>query len=151
MNPCRLLAAVLVTVLAVGCGRANEHPPDQLLIDSLGLEESDQVFRVELSAEGNRETATPSEVRVPPGAFVEFVTIDRRLHTVAFDLDGAPAAGADFLRETRQDASPPLLDLDSRFVVSFVDAPTGRYPYVVEGNGEPMRGVVVVGTGEEDG
>lgn len=145
----RVVATALATTLSVGCG-ANEHPPDQFLQDSLGLEGSDQVFRVELAAESNRETATPSEVRVPPGAFVEFVTTDRRLHTVEFSLDDTSAAGAEFLRDTGQDASPPLLELGSRFVVSFADAPTGRYPYLVEGNGEPVRGVVVVGTGEDE-
>ena len=33
---------------------------------------------------------------------------------------------------------------DSRFVVSMHGAPSGRYPFRVEGNGESTRGAVVV-------
>jgi hypothetical protein len=139
------LAGLLSTALA-GCAEDNEHPPDLLLRDSLGLAATDPVLRVEISAADNRERARPAEVRVPRDGFVEFRTADRRLHTVRFVLDGLPPDAADFLRSTEQVASPPLLELDARFVVSFREAPDGRYPYVVEGNGEPARGSVVVGS-----
>ena len=142
--------AVAAASLVAACGQGgNRNPPDQLLRDSLGLEETDRVFRVRVTSVENTESVRPSVLRVPPGAYVEFVTADRRLHTVTFRLDEMSAAAADFLRETRQDASPPLLELGSRFVVAFGDAPPGRYPYRVEGNGEPVRGTVVVA--EEDG
>ena len=129
-------AAVLLPVVLAGCEPANDNPPDQLLQDSLGLESSDPVLRVELSAPENLERPRPETVRVPPGGFVEFRTADRRLHTVRVLLDSLPAAGADFLRTTGQDRSPPLLEQGARFVVSFRDAPAGRYPYLVEGIGE---------------
>ena len=141
------LAGLLSTAL-VGCAGDNEHPPDVLLQDSLGLVATDPVLRVELSAAENRERAPPSEVRVPRNGFVEFRTMDRRLHTVRFVLDGLSPEAAEFLRSTEQVASPPLLELDARFVVSFREAPDGRYPYVVEGNGELAHGSVVVGAGD---
>ncbi|MGD2069297.1 MAG: hypothetical protein PVI57_11535 [Gemmatimonadota bacterium] len=133
-----------VACLLVACGSPNEHPPDQVLRDSLGLAETDQVFRVEVVAEDGREDARPPEVTIPPGAFVEFVTGDRRLHTVAFLLDDMDPSTADFLRTTDQVESPPLLELGSRFVLSFRGAPPGRYPYQLEGNGRPARGLVIV-------
>ena len=143
-SPVVLIPLLVLCSAAAACGPTNENPPDQLLRDSLGLQETDQVFRVTVSASDNRERPRPPEVRVPPGTFVEFVTTDRRLHTVSFLLDSIPRASADFLTSSGQDRSPPLLELGARFVVSFRDAPPGRYPYRVEGNGEPGRGVVIV-------
>lgn len=139
-----LLLTSGVACLLVACGSRNEHPPDQILRDSLGLVETDRVFRVEVMAEDGREGARPPEVRIPPESFVEFVTRDRRLHTIAFLLDDMDPSAADFLRTTDQVASPPLLELGSRFVLSFRGAPAGRYPYRLEGNGEPARGLVIV-------
>ena len=103
------------------------------------------MLTVELSAVDNRERLRPAEVTVPPGGFVEFRTTDRRLHTVRFLLDDLSGPAAAFLRDTDQVSSPPLLELGSRFVVTFRDAPEGRYPYLVEGNGQASRGVVLVG------
>ena len=54
------------------------------------------------------------------------------------------AAARTFLEETMQVASPPLLQRDARFVLTFADAPPGRYPYRLEGNREEGRGVIVV-------
>lgn len=143
------LAGVTAVLLGLpGCGDANEHGPDQLLLDSLGLEPSDAVLRVEISGAGNREAARPRVVRVPVGGFVEFRTSDPRLHSVRFLVDSLPPAAADFLRSTGQTASPPLLELGARFVVTFRGAPEGRYPYVVEGNGETGRGAVQLGEGQ---
>lgn len=148
MTPRAAVALVLAGALLAGCTRPNQNPPDQLLRDSLGLEESDQVFRVELRIEEGAERASPGEVTVPPGAFVEFVSRDRLLHTVEFQTDSMATRTADFLRSTGQDGAVPLLEPGSRFVVSFGEAPAGRYPYLLRGNGEPGGGVVVVATAE---
>src|SRR5690606_28187848 len=98
----------------------------------------------ELGSVGERESVQPAEVQVPPGAWVQFATTDRRIHMVAFQLDSLPPEAAAFLRDTGQDASPPLLELDARFVVTLQGAPPGRYPFLVEGNGAPARGAVVI-------
>jgi len=81
---------------------------------------------------------------VAPGEFVQFVSGDWLVHELAFDLDSLSADRRDFLVRTRQAESPPLLERDSRFVLSFVEAPPGRYPYSLAGNREPGRGLIVV-------
>jgi hypothetical protein len=59
-------------------------------------------------------------------------------------MDGLTPEQAEFLRSSGQDRSPPLVELDSRFVVSFKDAPAGVYRYVVEGTGNSAFGSVQV-------
>ncbi len=90
------------------------------------------------------EQIRPASVSVSPGAYVEFVTGDWRIHEVHFELDSLDDAARSFLQASDQASSPPLVDRDSRFVVRFADAPSGRYPFVVKGNGAPGHGVVVV-------
>ena len=115
-----------------------------MLRDSLGLTEEDRVFRVEVSSEENQEVATPEVVRIPVGAWVEFLVVDHRVHTVNFELSQLPVAQAEYLTKARQDASPPLVSSGTRFVVTFSDAPPGSYPYVLEGSGRAGRGIVIV-------
>ena len=81
---------------------------------------------------------------MPAGSYVQFVTADWFVHEVLFDRDSLGAEARSFLERTDQMASPPLLKQDSRYVISFEGAPPGRYPYVMEGNGRPGRGLIVV-------
>lgn len=146
----RSVRGVLVGVLlCAGCSPVNEYPPDQLLRDSLGLGDDDVVRRIHVRAIGNLETVSPARLAIESGSYVEFVSTDRRIHWVRFELDSLEAEAADFLRSGSQEESPPLVNRESRFVVTFRDAPDGRYPYVVQGNGGAGRGVIVVG-GEDD-
>ena len=140
-----LLVAGLVALAAGACGPEvpPELRPDEVLRTELGLTDDDEVHRVTVTGAA-QEVLDPVEVVVPPGAWVEFVTGDRRVHEIGFELDSLGAEGRDFLSATDQAASPPMIDLGERFVVSFRDAPSGRYPYLAEGNGAPSRGVVVV-------
>ena len=94
---------------------------------------------------GERERFAPEEVVVRSGAYVQFESADWRVHEIRFELDSLPVAARAFLEESDQVASPPLVDRGARFVVSFVGAPDGRYPFIAEGNRAPGRGVVVVG------
>ena len=146
------LAVLLLCGACLGCrGDADAQlRPDALLRDSLGLGDDDRVHRVRLSSVDNRERVEPVQVTVRPGDWVEFVTEDRRVHAVAFALDGATPAAAEFLRGTGQESSPPLVESAARFVVSFADAPAGSYPYVVIGNGEDGRGTIVVAVEARD-
>jgi len=109
----------------------------------LGLTDADEVHRVTVRG-GDREVLEPAEVHIPAGAWVEFVTVDWRTHQIRFVGDSLDAARRAFLEATDQMDSPPLVDRDARFVVSFADAPEGRYPFIAEGNGSPTLGVVVV-------
>ena len=81
---------------------------------------------------------------MPPGAWVEFVTTDSWVHEVRFELDSLGSEGFAFMNETDQAASHPMVSPDTRFLISLDGAPPGRYPFVVEGNGAPTRGAVVV-------
>ena len=127
-----------------GPGRDLTNRPDSVLQAELGLSDRDEVHRVTLVG-GEREVFSPEEVLIPEGAWVEFVSADWRVHDIRFVLDSLSEAGRRFLEESDQVASPPLVDQGARFLVSFVGAPDGRYPFVAEGNGAPGRGVVVVG------
>jgi hypothetical protein len=120
-----------------------ELQPDAVLQAELGLTDEDEVHRILLTGSA-REEVTPEEVVVPPKAWVEFVTTDWRVHEVRFDADSLSPDARRFLIASNQMESPPLVDRDARFVVSFRGAPEGRYAFTVQGNGEPGHGVVVV-------
>lgn len=141
---CPLLPFVALAFLALAACAETENPPERLLLDSLGLRQGDAVFEIRLGSVDNVESIRPAELQVTPEAFVEFLTVDGRLHMVRFELDSLSAAAASFLRSTGQDRSPPMLELYSRFVITLSDAPAGRYPYVVEGNGRSSRGAILV-------
>jgi hypothetical protein len=138
------VAACLTSPWAAACGSPDpEHVPDPVLQAELGFTTDDVVYRVTLTG-GDVERVEPATTELQPGAWVEFVSADWRVHEVAFLLDSLSADARAFLERTRQTASPPLLYEDSRFVISFADAPSGRYPFRVEGNGRAEQGVVVV-------
>lgn len=147
----RARAVLVGCLVCAGCSPVNEHPPDQLLRDSLGLDDDDVVHRIHVRAVDHQETMSPVRLQVEPGSHVEFVSTDRRLHWVRFELDSLDAAAADFLRAASQEESPPLVNRESRFVVTFRGAPEGLYPYVVYGNGRSGRGAIVVGGEGGDG
>lgn len=143
----RILGVVLLT-WAGGCRGADaELAPDAVLQAELGLTSEDRVHRVLLSG-GEHERAQPAELQVEPGAYVEFVTNDWLVHEVVFELDSLGPEQRAFLARTDQSASPPLLQRNSRYVLAFTGAPPGRYPYTLEGNGAPGRGVLTVSATE---
>jgi plastocyanin len=117
--------------------------PDELLQAELGLTVDDRVHTVALAG-GSAEQIEPASVTITPGAFVQFVSTDWFVHEVRFEADSLDAGARAFMEGSDQMASPPLIHRDSRFVVSFDGAPAGRYPFLVEGNGRPGRGVVVL-------
>lgn len=137
---------VLVAV-ATGCSRGPDPSlfPDSVLRAELGLTDADRVHRITLAGGGAEQVAADS-VLVAEGDWVEFVATDWRTHEVRFEAEALGAEARSFLERSDQVASPPLMAPDARFVVSFRGAPEGRYPFRVEGNGAPGRGVVVVGS-----
>jgi plastocyanin len=124
--------------------------PDSLLQAELGLTLEDRVFRVAVTG-GQGERAEPAALSIEPGAYVEFVTTDWLVHEIIFDTDSLGVAQRAFLESTDQVASPPLIERASRYVLSFVGAPPGRYTYRLEGNTRPGRGVIVVAAPAERG
>ena len=144
-GPISLGGVVLLLLAVTSCrGVPREYRPDEALRQELGLTDKDEVHRVTLTG-GETEVLDPVETEVPAGAWVEFVTADGRVHEVHFEADSLGAEARAFLERTDQMSSPPLVNEGERFVVSFRDAPQGRYPFRAEGNQGPARGVVVVG------
>ena len=144
------LVACALALVAAGCRREDDRlRPDQVLRDSLGLGDQDRVHRVLLGSAENRELVQPAQITVRPGDFVEFVTQDRRVHAIEFALAGLPPAAAEFLRSSGQQSSPPLVEPEARYLVSFAEAPPGTYPYVVVGNGADGQGTVIVAEGDD--
>jgi hypothetical protein len=143
----KVAGAVLLVCAAAspGCARQPDPDlqPDSVLRAELGLTDADRVYRVVIRG-GPHEELTPAQVDLPDGAWLEFVTADWRVHEVRFEADSLSGSALAFLADSDQLASPPLVDRDARFVVSFAGAPEGRYSFVVEGNRAPARGVVVV-------
>lgn len=141
------LASVLVVA---GCGQEDsELAPDQRLRSRLGLDSGDRVHEVTLSG-GADGAADPAEIHVRPGDYLQFVTADAWIHELRFERDSLAPDALTFMEDLDQMASPPLVSRGSRFVLSFVDAPEGRYPYRVEGNLAPRHGVVVVAVPERE-
>ncbi|MDX1646623.1 MAG: hypothetical protein R3304_05730 [Longimicrobiales bacterium] len=141
----RILALAAV-FWACACDRTPPDPqlvPDVVLQTELGLTENDRVHTIRVST-ADVERADPLQLNVRPGDYVQFVSDDRFVHEVVFPLDSLPPPRRAFLSRTGQSASPPLLELGARFVVSFVGAPVGRYPYRLEGNRGPGGGEIVV-------
>lgn len=120
-----------------------ELVPDDLLQTRLGLTPDDRVHTVWISA-GAGERADPLEVTVRPGDYVQFVSADWMVHEFAFELEGLRPDARDFLERTGQDASPPLVARDARFVVSFESAPPGVYRYTLSGSRGDGGGQVIV-------
>lgn len=137
------LAIALASLGACDRGVPAELQPDEVLRSELGLGDGDEVHRVLLTG-GSGERVDPVETVVPPGAWVDFVSGDFRVREVRFVTEEMAVEAVGFLERTDQLDSPPLVGRDARFVVSFSDAPPGRYPFSVEGETAPARGVVVV-------
>jgi plastocyanin len=114
------------------------------LVSEFGLRGDETVHTVTLGGQATEETVRPGELVVRPGDIVEFVTVDRRVHTLRFPADSLGPAARDFLWSTEQDGSPPLVGQGSRFVVTFENAPPGRYPFVSRGYGEEACGTIIV-------
>jgi len=143
MSVARIRPVFVLLVAFAACGPDPELRPDQRLQDELGLSPRDEVHRISITG-GEQEMAEPREVTLPEGAYVEFVTTDSWVHEVSFELDSLDGPARDFLERTDQRDSPPMVNADSRFLVSMRGAPAGRYPFLVEGNGAPARGAVIV-------
>lgn len=121
---------------------------DTTLLDSLGIEMDRIIERVSLGGARASEHVVPPTVVVESATVVEFYTVDRRVHSITFMEDSLTLPARKFLEDKGQLTSPPLVERGSRFVVDFMDAPPGRYPYCSHGHGESACGVIVVGVDE---
>jgi plastocyanin len=116
---------------------------------TFGLTAQDRVYRVTVTG-GEIERAEPAALSIEAGAYVEFISTDWMVHEILFDTIGLAPEQREYLERTDQMHSPPLIDRGSRYVLSFVNAPPGRYGFRLEGNGRASLGAIVVaGTGEQ--
>ena len=138
-----LVAGFLVASLA-GCLRDVPPPSDPELAEALGLSPRTPIYRIDLVDREGRVGLFPLDVELDPGAVLQFVTRDRRVYSVHFEREAMAAEAWGFLEGTRQTSSPPLTREGARFVVSFIGAPPGSYPFRVEGQSRPTRGEVRV-------
>lgn len=140
----RPVVALLLLTVGMGCEPIDPTlRPDPQLISELGLTESDRVHTVSLASDVD-ERAEPDSIVVRPGDYLQFVSSDWMVHEVHFDSVDMDERARSFMALTDQMDAPPLLQRGARFVVSFRDAPPGRYPFRLEGNRGPGRGVIVV-------
>lgn len=150
-NVGRGVKKALLVIALFGAGLAACEPevpvelrPDGVLRASLGLTDRDVVHIIQLRGRGVAEIAEPSELPIEEGAWVSFQGGDTRGHVVRFDTLALAPAVLDWVRQTDQIESPPLLTPASRWVVSFAGAPVGAYPFVVEGSGELGSGRIEI-------
>ena len=139
----RVFSALFLALWFLACSGDPTLRPDEVLELELGFTNRDQVHRIIIRG-GGEESASPVETEVTSGGYVEFVTADWFVHEVVFELDSLSPAARTFLERTDQVASPPLIRQDSRYVMDFSGGPSGRYPFLLKGNGASGRGVVVV-------
>lgn len=138
------VVAALVGLALSGCGPGeSDLPPDARLQRELGLEPSDRVHQVLLHG-GIEGSVEPAEAVVLQGDYLQFVTADSWVHELIFEADSLAGPALAFMEGFDQLAGPPMVSRGSRFVLSFVEAPPGRYPFRVEGGGPARRGVIVV-------
>jgi hypothetical protein len=143
-----LALALLLLGGATGCLREPPPPSDPELAEALGLPADTPIHAVELVDRSGQVGVFPSTLALTSGSVVQFRTRDRRTYGVRFLVAEMSSAQRDFLSERGQVSSPPLVEEGARFVVTFQEAPAGRYPFVVEGQGSPGHGEIVV-TGPE--
>lgn len=140
----RRLEAVALILLGLGCQVEAPPPSDPELREELGIPDEVRIHRVDLSGRGELTRVIPERTTVAPGAIVQFVVLDNRVHLLRFLENQMEPALWEFLQKTRQDQFPPLVERGTRLVLSFESAPPGVYFFQVEGYGEPVMGEIRV-------
>lgn len=134
---------MLWTLLAIGgCDALGGGATIQLDSATVRLDRGGDVHDIVVGGAGARDSIAPTMVEAQVGDAVRFTADDRRTHALAFDGDRLEPAARQFLESTLQRLGPPLVDEGAAWVVSFAEAPPGRYPFVCRTHG--ARGVVVV-------
>ena len=139
------LIGALVCLTLVGCGIEQKAP--QVLEEAdpdprSGIAAAAQT--VQLSGGRDVEHVVPPHINIETGEWVQFVTLDHRVHTLAFVPDSLSLEALAYLSRTDQMEGPPLLARGSRFLVDFRDAPVGRYVFSSQSHGDPVFGSVTV-------
>jgi plastocyanin len=136
----------LACLAAVGCGIETKAPPEEIAEASTDphSEIAASAQLVQLSGGRDVEHVVPPHLEIERGEWVQFVSLDRRVHTVAFVPDSLSPEALVYLTDTGQLESPPLLARGSRFLVDFREAPAGRYVFSSTSHGDPVFGSITV-------
>ena len=136
----------LACLAVVGCGIETKAPVEEVAEESTDpYSEIAAVAQVvQLSGGRDVEHVVPPHLEIAPGEWVQFVSLDRRVHTVSFVPDSLSPEALVYLADTGQLEGPPLLTRGSRFLVDFRTAPAGRYVFSSASHGDPVFGSVTV-------
>ena len=136
----------LACLALVGCGIEAKRPPDEA--EEVSTDPHSEIAAVaqvvQLSGGRDVEHVVPPHLEIEIGEWVQFVTLDRRVHTLSFVPDSLSPEAFEYLADTGQLEGPPLLARGSRFLVDFQDAPAGRYVFSSVSHGDPAFGSVTV-------
>jgi len=138
--------AALICLVSVGCGIEPKAPSEA--VEEANTDPHSEIAAgaqlVQLSGGRDVEHVVPPHLEIDTGEWVQFVTLDRRVHTVSFVPDSLSPAALEYLAATGQLQGPPLLSRGSRFLVDFRNAPPGRYVFSSASHGEPVFGSITV-------
>ena len=142
----RIAALAFLAVAVVGCGIEPKTTPDP--VEEASPDPYSEVVAiaqvVQLSGGRDVEHVVPPHLEIAMGEWVQFLTLDRRVHMVSFVPDSLSPEALEYLADTGQLEGPPLLTRGSRFLVDFRDAPAGRYVFSSVSHGDPVFGSVTV-------
>ena len=136
----------LACLAVAGCGIETKAPPEEIAEASTDLHSEIAALAkvVQLSGGRDVEHVVPPHLEIGLGEWVQFVSLDRRVHTVSFVPDSLSPEALVYLADTGQLEGPPLLTRGSRFLVDFRDAPAGRYVFSSTSHGDPVFGSITV-------
>ncbi len=130
----------------VGCGIETKAPSEE--IAEAGRDPHSEIAAsaqlVQLSGGRDVEHVVPTHLEIGLGEWVQFVSLDRRVHTLSFVPDSLSPEALVYLADTGQLEGPPLLARGSRFLVDFREAPVGRYVFSSTSHGDPVFGSITV-------
>jgi hypothetical protein len=136
----------ITCLVVVGCGIEPRTLPDP--VEEASTDPYSEIVAiaqvVQLSGGRDVEHIVPPHVEIEMGKWVQFLTLDRRVHMVSFVPDSLSPKALEYLVDTGQLKGPPLLARGSRFLVDFRDAPSGRYVFSSVSHGDPVFGSVTV-------
>lgn len=142
----RLLPLSTLGLLGLaGCGAEAETQSGrtvEMVPEPFPVVEATQV--IQLGGGRDQEHVLPLTLEISVGEWVEFVTLDRRVHTLSFVADSLSSEAHEFLLATGQLHGPPLLERGTRLFVDFREAPEGRYVFSSRSHGEPVYGSITV-------
>jgi plastocyanin len=126
-------AFVSLTVLAAGgCDRV--VPGDagprvlELAHDTIRLEAGVSLIDVAVHRQATGDFE-PAQVEARQGDVLRFTAADRAGHAIVFTSPSLEPAAREFLEQSGQLRSPPLIAEGAAWVITLADAPPGEYPF----------------------